>query len=70
MAARWDKIDFLASLSHEQKGELSLLGAERNLVSLLHVLGNRNILLGDISGDGVTLLPLELLIVGILVPKD
>lgn len=70
MAARWDKIDFLASLSHEKKGQLSLPGGKRNLVPLLHVLGNRNVLLGDVLGDGVTLLPHELLAVGILVPKD
>ena len=70
VAASWDKIDFLASLSHKQKGQVSLLGGEHNLVPLLHVLGNRNVLLGDIPGDGVTLLPLELLAFGILVPKD
>ena len=70
VAARGDKIDFLASLSHEQKGQLSLPWGKRNLVPLLHVLGNRNVLFGDIPGDGVTLLPQELLAVGILVPKD
>ena len=70
VAARWDKIDFLASLSHEKKGQLNLPGGKRNIVPLLHVLGNRNVLLGDVPGDGVTLLPHELLAVGILVPKD
>ena len=70
VAARWDKIDFLASLSHEKKGQLNLPGGKRNFVPLLHVLGNRNVLLGDVPGDGVTLLPHELLAVGILVPKD
>lgn len=70
VTARWDKIDFLASLSHEQKGKLSLPGGENNLVPLLHVLGDRNVLLGDIPGDGVALLPEELLAVSILVPED
>jgi hypothetical protein len=57
VAAGGDKIDFLASLSHEKKGQLSLPGGKRNLVPLLHVLGNGNVLLGDIPGDRVTLLP-------------